>query len=178
MGELAGTTLNNPVEVVRQNMQLLTYKRPRDAIKDIWKKRGVPGFFAGYFATLFRNAPFSIITMPLYEYFQHECKKIGGFVDKYKVFISGSLSSIIAGIITNPFDVIKTRMMTNTVGKHELTMTQWLKKTIEIEGLRGLLRGCHYRTLGMAIGGALYYGSYASAFTLMGADDLYNRYRK
>eukprot|EP01022_Parablepharisma_sp_SALTPOND_P017073 TRINITY_DN2651_c0_g1_i1.p1 TRINITY_DN2651_c0_g1~~TRINITY_DN2651_c0_g1_i1.p1 ORF type:complete len:290 (+),score=13.04 TRINITY_DN2651_c0_g1_i1:112-981(+) len=178
LAELVGSTLNNPIEVVRQNMQLLSYERPRDAIKDIWVKTGIRGFFSGYLPALCRTVPFSILQLPLYEHFQRVFSRKGGRWDHSKALLSGGLSCLIAAIVTNPFDVIKTRMMANAANKQELSAIDWLKKTVRQEGLRGLLKGCHYRAVGMGVGGMFYYWCYAAAFKLFGASESYNKIRQ
>ena len=118
LGEFAGITINNPMEVVRQNMQLLNYGGFKGVIMKIWNTRGFRGFYSGYTPALCRSIPYSIIQLPLYEYFQ---RKFSAYSWSFPTaLVSGSLSSIVAALVTTPFDVIRTRMMTNAAERYEI----------------------------------------------------------
>jgi len=52
-------------------MQLLAYKNVRGTASEIWKIRGIRGFYSGYLPLLLREIPFSFINMPIIEYCQN-----------------------------------------------------------------------------------------------------------
>jgi len=65
--EASAALVRNPFEVVKQNMQLGKYASIIESCGDIFAKKGVRGFYVGYFSLILREMPFSMIQMPLYE---------------------------------------------------------------------------------------------------------------
>jgi len=46
-------------------------------IKDIWRVRGLRGFYTGFVPSVFREIPFSFIQLPVFEFLQrvlHPCE--------------------------------------------------------------------------------------------------------
>lgn len=69
------------------------------------------GLYRGYLVTLVREIPFGLIQYPLYEYFKkHNTKK-----STLEFCLCGAKAGGIAAILTTPIDVIKTRIMTNSM---------------------------------------------------------------
>ena len=85
---------------------------------------------------------------------------------------------MIAGFLTTPCDVIKTRMMTNTVKQYKITPGKWVKKKINEEGAKELFKGWHVRRMYLGFGGMVYFGGYRTMIKFIGADKLYNEARK
>ena len=75
---------------------------------------------------------------------------------------------MIAGFLTTPCDVIKTRMMTNTVKQYKITPWQWVKKTINEEGPKALFKGWHVRIMYLGFGGMVYFGCYRTMIKFIG----------
>lgn len=101
IGDLVGSLFLCPTEVVKQNVQVGRYKTAIEAFANIYKHAGIRGFYAGYTSLLARDVPFRMIQMPLYEKMKQ--------TDDYGY--SGAVASMTAAVITNPIDVIKTRLM-------------------------------------------------------------------
>lgn len=93
------------------------------------------------------------------------------------VLLSGCISGVVAGFITTPIDVIKTRMMVNTVKEYEIMLTDWFMKIVREEGVKSLFKGCFVRVLYLGLGGMLYFGTYVAMLRLFGADKEYRRFR-
>lgn len=53
--------MRNPFEVVKQQMQVGMHSSTRSAVATIMKVDGLRGFYAGYGATVIREAPFDAI---------------------------------------------------------------------------------------------------------------------
>jgi solute carrier family 25 S-adenosylmethionine transporter 26 len=108
-----------PCEVIKQNIQIGKYNTSYQAIKDL----GLKGLYRGYTTLLFRDVPFRMIQMPLYdtlkEHYDNTC-------------LVGACAGMTAAALTNPLDVIKTRMMCNNA----YTLT-----------LYDLFRGLPYRVI-------------------------------
>ncbi len=194
MGEFAAATIRNPTEVVKQNMQMLSYGGVGSAIKNIWQVRGARGFYAGYLPLLCREIPFSLIQLPIFEFIQKRIKlycyfplnlpystkslEASKYQSLYKALISGFISGAIAGFLTTPCDVIKTRMMTNTVKEYKITPVQWVRKIVSEEGLAALYKGWHVRIVYLSFGGAVYFLSYRLALNWLKLGGEYNKARQ
>ncbi|RXG73679.1 Solute carrier family 25 member 38, partial [Armadillidium vulgare] len=83
-----------------------------EAIKTIYSKEGAKGFSCGLLPTLLRDAPFS----GLYLMFYTQTKKMlpqelmGGDLAVPMHFSCGVTAGILASGVTQPFDVLKTKM--------------------------------------------------------------------
>ena len=63
------------------------------------------------------------------------------FRSSIKSFLSGGVGGIAAVLVGHPFDLIKVRMQTGTVGSTNVGVFGALSKTLRSEGVRGLYRG-------------------------------------
>lgn len=95
-----------------------------------------------------------------------------------RTLLSGGISGIVAGLVTTPIDVIKTRMMVNAIKEYTITPLGWASKIFQEEGIKGLFRGWKVRVLYLGIGGMLYFGVYIAMLRLLKADREYRRFRK
>ncbi len=77
---------------------------------EILKNKGIKGFYIGYMPTLVRDIVFSAIQLPLFEIIRE--KKVISNNEVVNSALSGSVAAIIAGFVSCPLDVIKTRLMT------------------------------------------------------------------
>jgi solute carrier family 25 S-adenosylmethionine transporter 26 len=128
-GASASCLVSVPQEVIKQRLVTGIYPSFRTAVTSIFNDEGLKGFYSAWRPTVLRNVPFVIITFTTMEYFKnhlirrHNSEKCStGTVDarrehKEKLSIGenvaiGMASALVAGIATNPVDVVKTRMMT------------------------------------------------------------------
>ncbi|KAH3901203.1 related to mitochondrial carrier protein [Saccharomycodes ludwigii] len=134
MGDLVSSFIYVPSEVLKTRLQLqgrfnrklFGYNGLRDAIYKIYKNEGLSAFFFGYKATLWRDLPFSALQFAFYEKFRQyatELEKISE--NDYNVedhskelsliseLATGAAAGGLAGILTTPMDVIKTRIQTS-----------------------------------------------------------------
>ena len=87
-------------------------KGPFDIVKNIWKESGPKGFYRGYVASLMTYAPSSSIWWASYGMFTSIITDLV-VDDTPKVFIqavSGPLAGVVAAVLTNPLDIIRTRL--------------------------------------------------------------------
>ena len=63
------------------------------------------------------------------------------FRSSLKSFLSGGIGGVAAVLVGHPFDLIKVRMQTGTVGSTDAGVFGALSKTLRSEGVRGLYRG-------------------------------------
>jgi solute carrier family 25 S-adenosylmethionine transporter 26 len=67
VGEVMGCLVANPVEYLKQNIQVGNHTGIMRFLKDVIRRRGVRGLYQGYVSLLGREVPFSCLQMPIYE---------------------------------------------------------------------------------------------------------------
>jgi hypothetical protein len=123
---LAASPLYVPSEVLKTRLQLqgrynnpffhsgYNYRGTINAIRSIYRLEGFSALFHGYKATLVRDLPFSALQFAFYEQEQKMAKAWVGQRDiglGLEIFTGASAGGM-AGVITCPLDVVKTRIQT------------------------------------------------------------------
>lgn len=115
-----------PSEVLKTRLQLqgrynnphfdsgYNYRSTVDAARTIVRSEGVPALFHGYQATLFRDLPFSALQFMFWEQFRDWAVQWKGSRDLGTPldFLTGAAAGGLAGVMTCPLDVVKTRLQT------------------------------------------------------------------
>ncbi|KAI2636177.1 mitochondrial carrier domain-containing protein [Xylaria nigripes] len=126
IGDLAASTVYVPSEVLKTRLQLqgrynnpyfksgYNYRGTFDAARTIIRTEGIAELFSGYKATLYRDLPFSALQLMFYEQFQSwarqwkDSRDIGVRLE----LLTGAAGGGLAGVLTCPLDVVKTRLQT------------------------------------------------------------------
>ncbi|KAG5533268.1 hypothetical protein RHGRI_027455 [Rhododendron griersonianum] len=158
-----GTAVRIPCEVLKQRLQAGIFDNVGQAIAETWKQDGLKGFFRGTGATLFREVPFYVAGMGLYA----ESKKaaqhlLGRELEPWETISVGALSGGLTAVITTPFDVLKTRMMTAPGGR-QVSMSLVAISILRHEGPLGLFKGAVPRFFWIAPLGAMNFAGYELA---------------
>ncbi|WEW57150.1 hypothetical protein PRK78_002611 [Emydomyces testavorans] len=126
IADLAASFVYVPSEVLKTRLQLqgrynnpffqsgYNYRSTLDAFRTIIKKEGVFALYSGFKATLFRDLPFSALQFAFYEQEQRLAKEWVGSRDiglSLEILTATSAGGM-AGVITCPLDVVKTRIQT------------------------------------------------------------------
>jgi hypothetical protein len=115
-----------PSEVLKTRLQLqgrhnnpyfnsgYNYRGTINAIRSIYRLEGFSALFHGYKATLVRDLPFSALQFAFYE---QEQKLAKAYVGRRDIglgleILTGATAGGMAGVITCPLDVVKTRIQT------------------------------------------------------------------
>lgn len=162
LGELSSILLRNPFEVVKQQMQMGLDTSVTQTFKNIYSRRGFRGFYVGFWTFVFREAPFSAILMATYEVMKVWTLR-GIREEKDMTFLENALNGAVAGsvasLLTNPIDVLKTRMMINRdvspMGLYRLTLDM-----LSDEGLTSFFKACHIRMLTISAATVLFFTMY------------------
>jgi solute carrier family 25 S-adenosylmethionine transporter 26 len=119
------------------------------------------GFYQGIDSLILREIPFSAIQFPIYEFFKkRELKKNnGGYLTWAQNAQNGACSGGIAGFLTCPIDVAKTKLMTSRDGKYKNLIDALAKVTTE-EGFMKLFSAAHIRVFNLSFGGIVFFSSY------------------
>lgn len=114
LGATASCLVSVPQEVIKQRLVTGIYPSFRSAVAQIWEAEGVKGFYSAWKPTMARNVPFVMATFTAMELLQqqlvrHRAQKNLSLSENMAI---GMSSALVAGLLTQPADVIKTRMMT------------------------------------------------------------------
>jgi hypothetical protein len=126
IADLAASPLYVPSEVLKTRLQLqgrynnpyfnsgYNYRGTVDAIRSICRSEGFSALFYGYKATLIRDLPFSALQFAFYE---QEQKMAKAWVGQRDIglgleILTGASAGGMAGVLTCPLDVVKTRIQT------------------------------------------------------------------
>ncbi|CAL0316087.1 unnamed protein product [Lupinus luteus] len=157
-----GTAVRIPCEVLKQRLQAGLFDNAGEALVATWKQDGLRGFFRGTGATLCREVPFYVAGMGLYAESKKGVQKLlGRELEVWETLAVGALSGGLAAVITTPFDVMKTRMM--TAQGRSVSMTVIVISILRHEGPLGLFKGALPRFFWIAPLGAMNFAGYELA---------------
>ncbi|KAL1795911.1 hypothetical protein ACET3X_006135 [Alternaria dauci] len=130
LADLAAAPAYVPSEVLKTRLQLqgrynnpyfnsgYNYRGTIDAARTIARTEGYSALFHGYKATLWRDLPFSALQFAFYEEERGWAKKYMGSNNiglPLEIITAGTAGGM-AGVITTPLDVVKTRIQTQHNG--------------------------------------------------------------
>lgn len=167
LGDLASSIFYVPSEVLKTRLQLqgllnnphfhsgYNYKSTFHAITDICRTEGPGTLFYGYKATLVRDLPFSLLQLAFYERFRDLAFAWTDSKEDLSIkneLIVGALAGGLAGTLTTPLDVIKTRIQTQQQQQPDLlslkrplilnsSIFHGLRTVARQEGVIGLFSG-------------------------------------
>lgn len=165
--DIAQSVVRVPFEVVKQRVQAGVDASGRIALSNVLRTQGPRGLYRGWGALAMRDLPFDIIEFPLYEYFKHEWAKVKGEkLAPWQGSLCGSAAGGIAAGLTTPLDVVKTRLMTQSPGQYS-GIVSCLQSILKDEGPGALFAGAVPRMTSIAFGGAIFFGAYETAKSLI-----------
>lgn len=175
---------NPPVASILSRMLAIVVTQPFDCLRThtqanlssnltLWKIKSTLGsttLYKGLFSTILRDIPFSAIHWPLCEYFYRYITEHTGYKDRglsrmellVIPFLCGSLSATIATVVSQPFDIVKTKIQANInrMDTRRTSISKELKVFIRDYGFRGLLIGLLPRLFKVVPGSAIMAASY------------------
>lgn len=152
---------------VRYESSLYSYGSLFSAVRDIFGREGLRGFFVGFGATAVRDAPYAGLYVLFYEQSKKRLSRVATKIEEKAGgparissstsaginFISGVAAAGLGTTITNPFDAIKTRLQLMP-GKYG-NMVQAMKTMLREEGAGSLFDGLGIRIARKAMSSAL-----------------------
>jgi hypothetical protein len=138
LADFAASFVYVPSEVLKTRLQLqgqynnpffqsgYNYKSTAHAARTIVRQEGFSALFYGYKATIFRDLPFSALQFAFYEQAQtwarqwKKSREIGLPLE----LLTGAAAGGLAGVITCPLDVVKTRIQTQVNPSSETAAKQ------------------------------------------------------
>lgn len=101
-----------PADVVKQRLQLCKNLKATQCIKDIVHNEGIKGLYRSYPLTVMMNAPFMSVVVCINENLKTYIKPWERNSPHFWYFLCAGIAGGVAGIATNPLDVVKTRLQT------------------------------------------------------------------
>jgi len=152
MGDVTGSGWLCPSEVMKQQLQAGIYPSMKEAVKGIYTKSGVSGFYQGFTGGLARDVPFRVAQLTTFEvtksiYLRAKKSKSTDednstvTLSAFEAAICGAAAGSFSAAITNPLDRIKTLMMTDTTNAYGGSVVTCAAKILKDDGLAGLFAG-------------------------------------
>jgi len=136
-----------PYEVVKQSLQTGKYPSTFQALSSMWKQGGMRSFFplGGVSIQMVRDIPYAICTLLTYEYIKDNWvlkKSVDDPNNRWlRDMVAGGTAGGIGSYLTNPFDVIKTRLQTSGPSVYGGSITTCAMAVLEEGGAKAFLRG-------------------------------------
>lgn len=168
LGDFVSSVIYVPSEVLKTRMQLqgrhnnphfdsgYNYRGLTDAVRTIVRSEGPGALLYGYKATLIRDLPFSALQFAFYEEFHRWAQEFVGRNRDMGISLelgTGALAGGLAGVITTPLDVVKTRIQTQhndpkiapSTSSKPVTLSNStvgaLRTVYKLEGVAGVFSG-------------------------------------
>lgn len=174
-----------PFDVIKQRMQLGYYSNMRECGMSVLKTEGIRAFYVSLPTTLAMNIPYGCVMVATNESAKKLLNPNGGF-SIITSMIAGCIAGAAAAAVTNPLDVVKTRLQTldlrpvvsevvlaNAVpattiaSRRYRTAYQTFQHIIAEEGVFGLTRGLLPRIIVQAPAVAISWTVYEGAKVLL-----------
>mmetsp|Transcript_82899 Transcript_82899/g.208931 ORF Transcript_82899/g.208931 Transcript_82899/m.208931 type:complete len:322 (+) Transcript_82899:57-1022(+) len=155
-----------PLEVIKQKMQARGLQRPASSLLAVARSVSAGGFrrcYAGFGATVSRELVFAAVQMPLFEHLKRARSQLGDSDVSEQILTStlcGGVSGAVAGALTTPLDVAKTRMMLGTQQLQGRGVHQTIAALFAEGGVPALMRGAVPRTAYVGLNSALSFGAF------------------
>ena len=176
LADLVGSLIFAPTEVIKQQLQGGVHKHFCSAIANTVRDSGILGLYRGYAGMIGRDVIFRTIQLPSYEivkdvYFKKFAKNKtekqikSKELEPFESMMIGAISSSLSAALTNPIDVIKTRIMTNKDNILSFgNIFNTANTIVRNEGLATLLTsGLMQRTIYFAPSAAIFYVTYEAS---------------
>ena len=163
VGDITSCLIRVPVEIVKQRTQALSGGSSYSTFISTYQAEGWHGFYRGYFSTIAREIPFSVIQFPLWEFLKQKCSEKNG---QSPTALQSALCAAVAGgvsaALTTPLDVVKTRVMLAETGTEQArgNILSVAHHLLRERGVAGLFAGLLPRVWLMSLGGAIFLGAY------------------
>lgn len=155
-----GSIVRTPVDLIKKRTQVGIYANVWEALREILGKGGgIRALWGGTKASLLYDVPYNMVQFTILEQVKRLGKQFrnGKDLDGWENICVGASTGILTSLITEPLDVVKTRLMT------QMGYTGWwnaLSRTMREEGVLALWKGTIPRMFWVAAGSAIWYSVY------------------
>jgi solute carrier family 25 (mitochondrial iron transporter), member 28/37 len=131
--------ISTPLDVIKQRMQVYNskYRSIFTCFKEVLKKEGIKPFYQSFPITFLMNIPHTATHFMTYEalkfFLNENFEEENGSL---KSFFAGFLTGIFSAALSNPFDVIKTRIQTQGEFGRNYTLKETILDLYKQHGLK------------------------------------------
>lgn len=144
----------------RSSLPVPKYNNTMHALQTIFKQEGMKGLYRGLTPTILSNAPFSAFYYLFYTRLQTRLQE-HDLSPMLTNFSSSTIAAIGATLLTQPADVVRTRMQLNLVNSQAAASSlQVMRGIVSTQGMYGLLVGAAPRMLKRTLQTALVWTLY------------------
>lgn len=174
IGNTIASASRVPYEVVKQKFQTKVYTNMSDALRDLsWG-----GLFptGGVASQMLRDIPYAVVTLLVYEHLRTVWKaraetQFPNVPTRAWDLLVGGLAGGVGSYVTNPMDVIKTRLQTDTHAMFGGSIVTCTQKTWAEGGPHAFLRGSLPRLLHKVPANAFFFLFYEFFRSVLGVHD-------
>jgi solute carrier family 25 S-adenosylmethionine transporter 26 len=158
-----------PTEVIKTRLQAGSASSVSQAVVAILQLDGFKGLYAGYFATLVRDIPYTMLELGIYENlkgFLRQLREQGKTIaadsgDSNDELLAAAITGGVSAFITTPLDLVKTKLMMQT-GSNVAYRGVWdvITQLYSQGGLSGLFVGSAARVAWLLPFTTIYLGVY------------------
>lgn len=145
----AQSIVTTPMELLKIKGQMIAAEGGKfnvfEAFRSIMRADGAIGFYRGWCSTLVRDVPFSFLYFPLYAEL-HYMDSFGGGNSFNGNLAAGMISGAVAGGLSTPTDVVKTRLQTLPPGVEKMSWMECVK-LVQKEGMSAFFKGAGPRMI-------------------------------
>ncbi|KAL1816956.1 hypothetical protein ACET3Z_019530 [Daucus carota] len=171
---VASDAVITPMDVVKQRLQLKNspYKGVGDCVKKVLVEEGFGAFYVSYRTTVLMNAPFTAVHFSAYEAAKKGLMELSpdSVADDETLLVhatAGAAAGGLAAAVTNPLDVVKTRLQCQGVCGCDrfssCSIGDVIESIVKKDGYAGLMRGWVPRMLFHAPAAAICWSTYEAA---------------
>jgi solute carrier family 25 S-adenosylmethionine transporter 26 len=114
-GAISSCIVSVPQEVIKQRLVTGVYSSFREAVATIYRTEGIVGFYSAWKPTVLRNVPFVMTTFTTMDVVKRRILEKNPEKEELTLLENLSIgigAAMVGVLLTNPADVVKTRMMT------------------------------------------------------------------
>uniref|UniRef100_S4RV58 Solute carrier family 25 member 44b n=1 Tax=Petromyzon marinus TaxID=7757 RepID=S4RV58_PETMA len=125
------------------NAHAAQFGQARDIVRQIRQVDGMRGFYRGYLASLLTYIPSSAVWWPFYHLYAEQLSSMAPSNCPHLVLqaVAGPMASVTASVLTNPMDVIRTRLQV----EGRSSILEALRQLWAQEGMWGFTKGLSAR---------------------------------
>ncbi|KAH3672179.1 hypothetical protein WICMUC_004408 [Wickerhamomyces mucosus] len=151
---------NHPFVKAKKYYDLHPAVTSLDAIKEIYTTKGFRGFFQGLSPTLIRQVSNSAVRFGTYTSLRQLFVPNGSEVNTYLSFTLGIISSVMVVAVTQPIDIVKTRMQSRETPYLYKNSLNCAYRIFVEEGVRVFWNGWFPRLLKVSTSGGIAFAVY------------------
>lgn len=172
-GAVPASLVAVPADVIKKQVVLGLADSPGTASRSIWRKAGLRGFFVGWQANMIKDVPFAAVKMSLYEgivqLYMHLASKADLEPSPLEASGAGLASGVVSAIMTNPLDVVNTRIKAAAVPT--TSVMEAGRMVVKRDGAKALLAGVGPRMFIIGFGSSLFWSLYSTVKMALAPSD-------